>query len=158
MPFERKKMSETLILICTHGCFGQEIINSASMIVGEMKDVQSVSLPKGMDPIVYRQKIECVLEEAKDKNVFCMVDLFGGTPCNMAASLLSVRKFQIVSGLNLAMLLEVMIRRDYVPFEQLTAAALKALSSSGFDVGKRLKEMQLMKGEEKNGADKTCTN
>ena len=150
-------MSETLLLICTHGDFGAEIIRSAAMIVGEPKDVRSVSLLPGMDPFTYRQEIVRVLEEAKDKNVFCMVDLFGGTPCNMAASLLKERKMQIVSGLNLAMLLEVMIQREEAAFDELTAVALKALGSSGFDVGRRLDELRLMKGE-RNGTDKTCSN
>lgn len=150
-------MSETLLLICTHGDFGTEIIRSAAMIVGEPKDVRSVSLLPGMDPFTYRQEIVRVLEEAKDKNIFCMVDLFGGTPCNMAASLLKERKMQIVSGLNLAMLLEVMIQREEAAFDELTAVALKALGSSGFDVGRRLDELRLMKGE-RNGTDKTCSN
>lgn len=150
-------MSETLLLICTHGDFGAEIIRSAAMIVGEPKDVRSVSLLPGMDPFTYRQEIVRVLEEAKDKNIFCMVDLFGGTPCNMAASLLKEWKMQIVSGLNLAMLLEVMIQREEAAFDELTAVALKALGSSGFDVGRRLEELRLMKGE-RNGTDKTCSN
>ena len=150
-------MSETLLLICTHGDFGAEIIRSAAMIVGEPKDVRSVSLLPGMDPFTYRQEIVRVLEEAKDKNIFCMVDLFGGTPCNMAASLLKEWKMQIVSGLNLAMLLEVMIQREETAFDELTAVALKALGSSGFDVGRRLDELRLMKGE-RNGTDKTCSN
>ena len=150
-------MSETLLLICTHGDFGAEIIRSAAMIVGEPKDVRSVSLLPGMDPFTYRQEIVRVLEEAKDKNIFCMVDLFGGTPCNMAASLLKERKMQIVSGLNLAMLLGVMIQREEAAFDELTAVALKALGSSGFDVGRRLDELRLMKGE-RNGTDKTCSN
>ena len=150
-------MSEALLLICTHGDFGAEIIRSAAMIVGEPKDVRSVSLLPGMDPFTYRQEIVRVLEEAKDKNIFCMVDLFGGTPCNMAASLLKERKMQIVSGLNLAMLLEVMIQREEAAFDELTAVALKALGSSGFDVGRRLDELRLMKGE-RNGTDKTCSN
>lgn len=150
-------MSETLLLICTHGDFGAEIIRSAAMIVGEPKDVRSVSLLPGMDPFTYRQEIVRVLEEAKDKNIFCMVDFFGGTPCNMAASLLKEWKMQIVSGLNLAMLLEVMIQREEAAFDELTAVALKALGSSGFDVGRRLEELRLMKGE-RNGTDKTCSN
>ena len=150
-------MSETLLLICTHGDFGAEIIRSAAMIVGEPKDVRSVSLLPGMDPFTYRQEIVRVLEEAKDKNIFCMVDLFGGTPCNMAASLLKEWKMQIVSGLNLAMLLEVMIQREEAAFDELTAVALKALGSSGFDVGRRLDELRLMKGE-RNGTYKTCSN
>ena len=138
-------------MVCTHGRFGEELLKSAAMIIGEVKDVKAFSLLPGMDPFEYRSMLEEELENHDEENVLCMVDLFGGTPCNMAASLLKRNNLEVVSGLNLAMLIEVATQRETQTLEELTKTALNTLGSSGFDVGARLRTAHAEKGEEKDG-------
>ena len=78
-------MSNQLI-ICTHGEFGKEMIRSAEMIVGKLEGVYSFSLKMGMQPMDFRQQVVDLIEAHPEDQFLCLVDLFGGTPCNMVTS------------------------------------------------------------------------
>ena len=137
---------KNLLIICTHGDFGKEIIHSAEMIIGKTENVKYFSLKEGMDPFQYRSLMTEYLDEHEDCGVLCLVDLFGGTPCNMATSI-PRDNYEIVSGLNLAMLIETysLLQSLTVTVEQLKMTALDTLSNSGHDVKKRFQELKLRK-------------
>lgn len=137
-------MSNQLI-ICTHGEFGKEMIRSAEMIVGKLEGVYSFSLKMGMQPMDFRQQVVDLIEAHPEDQFLCLVDLFGGTPCNMVASI-NKENLEIVSGLNLAMLIETYSLLQTTSIQALKDIAIQTLLNSGVDVRAKFKEIQSRKG------------
>lgn len=101
------------IVILTHGHFGEALVKSAELILGEMKDVYCLSLIEEMDPMDYSQKLKGLLENAPD-NTIILSDLYGGTPCNVSSMFAANKEYIVLSGLNLPMLIEADMARDQV--------------------------------------------
>lgn len=137
-------MSNQLI-ICTHGEFGKEMIRSAEMIVGKLEGVYSFSLKMGMQPMDFRQQVVDLIEAHPEDQFLCLVDLFGETPCNMVTSI-NKENLEIVSGLNLAMLIETYSLLQTTSIQALKDIAIQTLLNSGVDVRAKFKEIQSRKG------------
>ncbi len=121
---------EKMILLGTHGRFGEELIKSAELILGEMKDVRSFSLLPGMALEDYVPSVAKALEELP-QGTLCLVDLFGGTPCNAFCALSRKYENVVVTGLNLAMLMEVYMNKDQLSGQELAELAISTLKESG---------------------------
>ena len=128
------------VFVCTHGRFGEELMKSAEMIAGEAENVFAFSLMPGMQPEDYRAMLEKQLEKLGDGKVLCMVDLFGGTPCTTCAILSKTYDMQVISGLNLAMYIEVTSQKGNYAVNELKTIGLATLRESGKDVVKLLNE------------------
>lgn len=98
------------LILMTHGEFGAEMKRSAEMIAGELKDVYCLSLKEGKDPIDFVGELKELLDQAPD-NTIILADLFGGTPANTAARFALEKEYTVLSGLNLAMLIEAEMQR-----------------------------------------------
>lgn len=129
------------IFVCTHGRFGEELIKSAEMIAGKSENAYSFSLLPGMPPEEYKEMMEAALQKEAGKKVLCLVDLFGGTPCTTCAILSQRYDMQVISGLNLAMYIEITSQKDHHSREELIDVGLSILQSSGKDVIKLLKNL-----------------
>jgi PTS system mannose-specific IIA component len=95
------------VLIATHGNLGSELIKAAEMIHGAMKLVAhvSVSQEKGVEEI--KKEISAGIKKLdQGKGVLILTDLFGGTPSNLSLSFLKAGKVEVVTGVNLPMLLK----------------------------------------------------
>ena len=128
------------VFVCTHGRFGEELMKSAEMIAGEAENVFAFSLMPGMQPEDYRAMLEKQLEKLGDGKVLCLVDLFGGTPCTTCAILSKTYDMQLISGLNLAMYIEVTSQKGNYAVDELKSIGLATLRESGKDVVKLLNE------------------
>lgn len=102
-------MSEMNIIVASHGLFSKELIKSAEMIVGEMQGVYSVSLLPNESLETLTEKTETLLKGLKDKTIV-LVDLFGGTPCNVFTMLLKKYKYQLFTGVSLPMLIDLYLK------------------------------------------------
>lgn len=115
------------ILIMTHGHAGEALVESSKMIIGDSVKVKSLSLLPGMS-------MEDLMNQAKEfiqdyESTLFMVDLYGGTPSNVAMALTGVFKAKCVSGLNLGMLMETLMVKEANPdisLDELQQVALKA--------------------------------
>jgi len=118
----------TAIIVGTHGMFSEELLKSSEMIFGSQENVGSVTFKpgEGLDRLVekYNNRIS---ELDSTDGVLFMVDLFGGSPFN-AASLLAMKNdnMEIVTGVNLPMLLEVFGSRDFSSLSELLVIAQNA--------------------------------
>lgn len=126
------------LLVCTHGRFGEELIRSCEMITGCLSDVYSFSLLPGMPPEDYREMVEEKLKTLTG-DVVCLVDLFGGTPCNSVAILSKKYDMHILSGVNLAMIIEMVTQKDQLEMDEWIECGLTTLIQSGKDVIKFMK-------------------
>lgn len=104
------------IVIGTHGKFGEELVNSAQMIVGKMRHVACCSLypETSFEEFMYQ-----VNETMRKKEGFTivLVDLYGGTPCNVFTVLSRKYDCHILTGLNLPMLIDVYIKLSNIDEE-----------------------------------------
>ena len=94
-------------LIVTHGRLAIELLNAAEMIVGEVHHITAVSLGWHDDADMAATMIEKALERVKGPDgVLILTDMFGGTPTNIASTFLDQDKVEIVTGVNLPMLIK----------------------------------------------------
>ena len=133
------------IVTCTHGKFGEELVHSAEMIVGPMKNIKVFSLLPAVDPFTYRSQVEQYISSKPETGFLCMTDLYGGTPSNVLASLIPLGNIHVITGLNLAMLIEVYSQLDYKEIKDLADCALKILKLSGYNVNEELTKMMKKK-------------
>ena len=113
------------VIIGTHGMFSEEILKSAEMIFGSQENVGTVTFKpgEGVDNLV--EKYNKLINELDcTDGVLFMVDLFGGSPFN-AASIIAMKNdnVEIVTGVNLPMILETLGSRDFSNLSELLAIA-----------------------------------
>lgn len=119
------------LIICTHGNFGEALIESAEMIIGKLENASSYSLLPGMAPEELKSRIESQLSVNADQEYICLADLFGGTPCVVLSAMVRDYNVTLITGLNLAMLIEVYMRLQEDSVEKLSELALATLKTSG---------------------------
>lgn len=98
------------ILLLTHGEWGQALIKSVRMIIGETEGVVAIPLLPEETLNDYYLKVRGQLDDHPRALVF--TDLFGGTPSNVAARLSQDFPIQVIAGLNAPMLMEAMMTRN----------------------------------------------
>lgn len=101
------------VLVITHGNLGTELIRAAEMIKGELTGVYSISIDseKGVEDI--KKEITGAMKKLENGDgILILTDLFGGTPSNISLSFMREGKVEVVTGVNLPMLLKLEIRKD----------------------------------------------
>jgi len=102
------------VLITTHGNLGSELINAAELIRGKLKGIIPVSVDqtKGVEDL--KKEISMAIKKLdQGQGVLILTDLFGGTPSNISLSFMKEGKVEVITGINLPMLLKLPdIRRD----------------------------------------------
>jgi PTS system mannose-specific IIA component len=95
------------IVIVTHLKLGEELLGVAELIVGKLKQFQAVSIDptEGVEEI--KEKISTAVRSVdRGKGVLILTDMFGGTPSNISLSFLEEWKIEVITGVNLPMLLK----------------------------------------------------
>jgi PTS system mannose-specific IIA component len=95
------------LLVVTHGRVAEELVASARTIVGEVESLEAVSIDWNDDVDEATRRIgEARQRVDTGQGVLLLTDMFGGTPTNLALSLLEPGKLEIVTGVNLPMLIK----------------------------------------------------
>jgi PTS system mannose-specific IIA component len=97
------------IVVVTHGQLAIELVNAAETIVGDLPQVAAVSIGWHEDVQDAREEIRAAIGRvsATDvKGVLLLTDMFGGTPCNLAITMLAKDEVEVVTGVNLPMLIK----------------------------------------------------
>jgi len=116
------------ILIVTHQELAEALLSVWDLIVGRQEGIAAVSLDPSGAPEASRQLIQRGLSQVNDGNgVIILTDMLGGTPSNLTLSFLQDGKVEVVTGVNLPMLMKLAHIRDK---DDLREAAL-ALKDSG---------------------------
>ena len=120
------------IIVVSHGSMAEGMLDAARMIVGDMEGIVAVSLKE-------EDAVENLMDRISDAipavdtgdGVLILVDVFGASPFNASSRLAMVRdKIEVISGVNLPMLLELAIQRSDQDLESLVHIALDVGSSS----------------------------
>jgi mannose/fructose/sorbose-specific phosphotransferase system IIA component len=128
------------IVLACHGDMGNGLIRAAEMIAGPAERVFSVPLLPGESPESYGEKLSTTLSELKGEQTLILIDLLGGTPCNVAAREVVKANVAGVTGVNLPMLLELLMARAGASLEELAQMATKAGQDSVIDLGFMLRQ------------------
>ena len=116
------------IIVGTHGSFSKQILRSAQMIFGMQENVSSVTFEtgEGIEDLVEKYKNESEKLDCKDGVLF-LVDLFGGSPFNAASRIVTQNdNMDVLTGINLPMLLEIYGSRGFSNLEELVSIGKKA--------------------------------
>ena len=114
------------VIICTHGNSAPELLKSAEMICGKQENCQTVNFTEGESLEQLKTEISEKISQLKG-TVFCLTDLKGGTPFNTLVSLLkSNPEMEIITGVNIPMLLELFINRSQLKKEELLSGITQA--------------------------------
>ncbi|MBZ0314511.1 MULTISPECIES: PTS sugar transporter subunit IIA [Clostridium] len=129
------------VVVGTHGMFSEEIVKSSEMIFGKQENVSSVTFKpgEGVEHLVEKYKKAIEKLDCTDGILF-MVDLFGGSPFNAASMIaMNMEKAEIVTGVNLPMLLEVFGSKEFMSITELVNIA----EGSGREAIKKLEKSQI---------------
>jgi PTS system mannose-specific IIA component len=95
------------VLVVTHGRLAEELVGSARRIIGDVEGLQAISIDWNDDVQEATQRIERACRELdRGRGVLLLTDMFGGTPTNLALSLHEPGRLEIVTGVNLPMLIK----------------------------------------------------
>lgn len=101
------------LLVISHGRLAEELVASARTILGDVDGMAAISIGWDDDADEARGRIEAAIRELdRGRGVLVLTDMFGGTPTNLALSAHDAGKIEIVTGVNLPMLIKFTGMRD----------------------------------------------
>ncbi|MBT3476221.1 hypothetical protein HN460_04715 [bacterium] len=116
------------ILIITHGELCEELKSSLEFVLGEkiLRNIYTITIDKeSRDFDTYASKISNFIID--DEKTIIFTDMFGGTPSNISLTFFKKNYVEIISGVNLPMLIKASTIEKYESFEE----AVKIISNSG---------------------------
>jgi mannose PTS system EIIA component len=115
------------IVIVTHGRLAAEFIHAVEHVVGQQANMEAICIGPDDKMDLRRKDIaDAVAKVETGKGVVILTDMFGGTPSNLAISLLQEGKVEVVAGLNLPMLVKLARIRGDCTLHKAVAAAQDA--------------------------------
>jgi mannose PTS system EIIA component len=108
------------VVVVAHYRLGEELLQALRLIVPEARGFAAVSV----EPKQSVEEMRASISEAIDKveegaGVLILTDMFGGTPSNIALSFLGERRVEVVTGVNLPMLIKLATLRKAQPLDEL---------------------------------------
>lgn len=115
------------IVLVTHGRLAAEFVAAMEHVVGPQKNVASICIDADDDMEVRRADIAGAVKAVDaGRGVVILTDMFGGTPSNLAISLLSGGRVEVIAGVNLPMLIRLASVRGEMKLADAVAAAQEA--------------------------------
>ncbi len=115
------------LVVVTHGRLAEEFIAAAVHVVGPQPAMQAVSIGPDDDMDVRRREIIAATKACDSGDgVVILTDMFGGTPSNLAISVMSTGKIEVIAGVNLPMLIKLAEVRGKLPMAEAALAAQEA--------------------------------
>jgi PTS system mannose-specific IIA component len=115
------------LVLVTHGRLAEEFRSALEHVVGPQAAIEAISIGPDDKMDVRRADIAAAVARVNGgAGVIILTDMFGGTPSNLAISLMEIGKVEVVAGLNLPMLVKLArVRKDY-PLDKAASAAQDA--------------------------------
>ncbi|MEL7689246.1 PTS sugar transporter subunit IIA [Citromicrobium bathyomarinum] len=139
------------LILVTHGQLAREFVSAMEHVVGPQAAIESVCIGPQDDAQGRREEIsEKIAEVDQGQGVIILTDLFGGTPSNLAISLLEEGKVEVIAGINLPMLIRLARART----EMNVADAVRAARDGGRNYITIASEFLARPSDEIKGANK----
>ncbi|MBW1668406.1 MAG: PTS sugar transporter [Deltaproteobacteria bacterium] len=128
------------LLIVTHCDLGGELLNAAQFIVGKIDNADTVPITETTGS----EKIRKVIEERVNAlntgdGVIILTDMFGGTPSNLSLSFLKKEKVEVLTGVNLPMIIAIIQNRPNLKLDAVAEKAQEA-GKNGISLASKLLE------------------
>ena len=126
------------IVIVTHYRLGEEFLQALRLIVPDAPEFHSVSIEPTMTVEEMRSRIPDALKAAdRGHGILVLTDMFGGTPSTIALSFLDEHRVEVVTGLNLPMLIKLATLGEDKPLDEL-AVFIKSYGQRNISVASEL--------------------
>ncbi len=130
------------LIVVSHGSFSKALLESAQLIVGEQKDIQTFGFDLGESIDELRDKLGQAIETAQKKGeVLVLTDMLSGSPFNAAASLMQRFSFEHLAGINFPVFLEILTSREDSTARDLVAMAVSRGKDTIVDVNQYIEEV-----------------
>jgi PTS system mannose-specific IIA component len=115
------------LVLVTHGRLAEEFISVLEHVVGPQKQIAAVCMAPNDDMAAKRTEILQKIKEVDDGNgTLLLTDMFGGTPSNLALSVIQDKKIESLAGINLPMLIKLTSARQTETLQQLALSGQEA--------------------------------
>ncbi|MGF1550043.1 MAG: PTS sugar transporter subunit IIA [Sphingomonadaceae bacterium] len=115
------------MVLVTHGRLAAEFVTAMEHVVGPQEAVEAICIGPDDDMEGRRKDIaEAIARADRGKGVIILTDLFGGTPSNLAISLMKSDDVEVIAGVNLPMLIRLESARRRMGVQEAVAAAREA--------------------------------
>ena len=133
-------------VIVSHGQLANELLAAAETVIGEIGHVTAVSIGWHDDVEMARTEVERAIKSvSKGSGVVIMTDMFGGTPTNIAAMFISPGEVELVTGVNLPMVIKLASNSKEIPLEELAREVEEQGKNSIYRTGALLEPQSLKK-------------
>ena len=128
------------LLIISHCELGKELLNAAELIFGRLEATKSIAITQTTES---EELLKMIAEEIKaldsGQGVLLLTDMFGGTPSNLSLSFLKEEMVEVLTGVNLPMVVEAAQNREHLSLNELGEKAQEAGTRGIALAGKLLK-------------------
>ncbi len=115
------------IVVVSHGALADELLKAVIHVVGDLTNSEAIAIGPEDDPVKRRKDISKAVRKVDSGNgVILLTDMFGGTPSNLAISIMEGQKVEVIAGVNLPMLVKLAQTRDKLLLKDCAAQAEEA--------------------------------
>ena len=115
------------LVLVTHGRLAEEFVAATEHVVGRQANIRAVCIGADDDMELRRKDIIAAIGDVDDGHgVILLTDMFGGTPSNLAISVMDQAKVEVVAGMNLPMFIKLASVRDQNNLVEAVALAQEA--------------------------------
>ena len=129
------------VVIVTHGALAEAFLSVTEHVVGKQEQIKAIGIGPEEDAELARDRILAAIKDVDSgKGVIVLTDMFGGTPSNLAISVMKGDGLDVIAGVNLPMMIKLMSVRGKLPLAEVVAqaqdAACKYINLAGNLLGK----------------------
>ncbi|MEW6615450.1 MAG: PTS fructose transporter subunit IIA [Thermodesulfobacteriota bacterium] len=126
------------ILVITHYNLGAELVAAADMMGGRIDGIHAISVDPKKDTDKLRKEISMAIKRLDNgEGVLIITDMFGGTPSNLSLSFLEEGKVEVLTGVNLPMLIKLSTYREDKTLNEL-AVQLKSFGQKNINLASEI--------------------
>ena len=115
------------LVLVTHGRLAEEFVSAMEHVVGPQEQVRAIAIGPDDDMEQRRADILAAVSAVDEGNgVIVLTDMFGGTPSNLAISILDKAKVEVIAGINLPMLIKLAGARRETSLKEAVVEAQEA--------------------------------
>jgi len=126
------------IIVVAHGRLAEALAETAEMIVGRTEAFKACSFCQGSDVDKLRRMLKTSIKEVNsEEDVIILTDMFGGTPSNISLSFLEHNEVEVITGVNLPMVITALTKREGKNMKEL-AQILKEHGSHNINIASEI--------------------
>jgi PTS system mannose-specific IIA component len=114
------------VVLVSHGDLASELLRAAEIIAGKIENTVTVDISPKMGMEEIHTAVEAAIRAVdRGKGVLLLIDMFGGTPSNIGLSFLATHQVEVVTGVNLPMMVKLPVARQTMSLPELAKYLLE---------------------------------